>query len=133
MCIRLCNGTELKVGHIIEETLNSSLAASPIYDDMIEDLATDFQTRSNLTSCFENFNLTQFGNFLTKLVQNHTLLSEERRKEIEGDPLVYIIAVLFFYSCGIVVLMINYMKKVTIYIYITKEVISDTSRSLTAV
>ncbi len=37
--------------------------------------------------------------------------SRVRSREIEGDPLVYIVAVLLFYSCGIAVLMINYMKK----------------------
>jgi len=31
---------------------------------------------------------------------------------MEGDPLIYIVTVLIFYSCGIVILMINYMKKV---------------------
>ena len=30
-----------------------------------------------------------------------------------GDPGVYIVAVLLFYSCGIVILMINYMSKNT--------------------
>ena len=29
-----------------------------------------------------------------------------------GDPLVYIIVVLLFYSCGIVVAMMNFVKKV---------------------
>ena len=35
---------------------------------------------------------------------------------MEGDPLVYIVTVLIFYSCGIVVLMINYMKKVGVFV-----------------
>ena len=33
---------------------------------------------------------------------------------MEGDPLIYIVTVLIFYSCGIVILMINYMKKVRV-------------------
>ena len=32
---------------------------------------------------------------------------------MEGDPLVYIVAVLLFYSAGMAALLINYMKKVT--------------------
>ena len=31
---------------------------------------------------------------------------------MEGDPLVYIVAVLLFYSAGMAALLINYMKKV---------------------
>ena len=30
-----------------------------------------------------------------------------------GDPAIYIISVLLFYSCGIVILMISYMKRDT--------------------
>jgi hypothetical protein len=36
---------------------------------------------------------------------------------MEGDPLIYIVTVLIFYSCGIVILMINYMKKVRPMLY----------------
>ena len=32
---------------------------------------------------------------------------------MEGDPLVYIVAVLLFYSAGMAALLNNYMKKVT--------------------
>ena len=43
-------------------------------------------------------------------------MTREQRRQMEGDPLIYIVTVLFFYSCGIVVLMINYMKKVGVYV-----------------
>ncbi len=40
-------------------------------------------------------------------------MTKEQRREMEGDPLIFIVTVLIFYSCGIAILMINYMKKVT--------------------
>ena len=39
-------------------------------------------------------------------------MNQARRREIEGDPIIYIVAVLIFYSSFILILMINYMKKV---------------------
>ncbi len=60
------------------------------------------------------FNATVFEQYIRGLVNNVTVdekSSRARRREVEGDPLVYIVAVLLFYSCGIAVLMINYMKK----------------------
>ncbi len=59
------------------------------------------------------FNATVFEQYIRGLVNNVTdeKSSRARRREVEGDPLVYIVAVLLFYSCGIAVLMINYMKK----------------------
>ncbi|TRY63388.1 hypothetical protein TCAL_03559 [Tigriopus californicus] len=57
------------------------------------------------------FNATLFEQYIRLVVKNVTTLTKAQRREIEGDPLFYIIAVLIFYSCGIVVLMINYMKK----------------------
>ncbi len=57
-------------------------------------------------------NATVFEQYIKGLVKNATMLTKAQKREIEGDPLVYIIAVLLFYSCGIAVLMINYMKKV---------------------
>ena len=58
------------------------------------------------------FNATVFEAYIRGVVRNATTLTREQQRRIEGDPLVYIVAVLIFYSCGIVVLMINYMKKV---------------------
>jgi hypothetical protein len=49
--------------------------------------------------------------------RNATTLSREQRRQMEGDPLIYIVTVLIFYSCGIVILMINYMKKVRPMLY----------------
>jgi hypothetical protein len=63
-------------------------------------------------------NTTALDEYIRLMVRNATLMTRARRREVEGDPLVYIIAVLVFYSCGIVVLMINYMKKVRRQIYI---------------
>ena len=34
------------------------------------------------------------------------------RREVEGDPLIYIVTMLVFFSAGIATLMIIYMKKV---------------------
>ncbi len=59
-------------------------------------------------------NGTALGEFLRAVVYNasrEAARARENRREVEGDPLVYIVAVLLFYSCGIAVLMINYMKK----------------------
>jgi len=47
------------------------------------------------------------------VVRNVTTFSRTQRREIEGDPLVYIVAVLLFYSFGIAILMLNYMKRVS--------------------
>lgn len=58
------------------------------------------------------FNATLFQTYVRGVVKNATTLSRAQQRAIEGDPLVYIVAVLIFYSCGIVILMINYMKKV---------------------
>ena len=49
------------------------------------------------------FNVTFFQDYLRKAVRNASMMDRERRREIEGDPMVYIVAVLLFYSCGIVV------------------------------
>ena len=57
-------------------------------------------------------NATLFEAYIRGLVRNVTTLSRAQRREIEGDPLLYIVVVLIIYSCGIAVLMINYMKKV---------------------
>ena len=65
--------------------------------------------RSSLQDCL---NATLFETYIRGVVKNATGLSRAQQRAIEGDPLVYIVAVLIFYSCGIVVLMINYMKKV---------------------
>lgn len=43
-------------------------------------------------------------------------MTKEQRREMEGDPLIFIVTVLIFYSCGIAILMINYMKKVKLKI-----------------
>ena len=67
--------------------------------------------RGALENCF---NATLLDQYIRGVVRNLTTLSAEERREIEGDPLVYIVAVLIFYSCGIVVLMINYMKRVSV-------------------
>ena len=40
------------------------------------------------------------------------MYSRSEERAIEGDPLVYIVAVLLFYSAGMAALLINYMKKV---------------------
>jgi hypothetical protein len=37
---------------------------------------------------------------------------EWNRREVEGDPLIYIVTMLVFFSAGIATLMIIYMKKV---------------------
>ena len=39
-------------------------------------------------------------------------LNTWNRREMEGDPLIYIVTMLVFFSAGIATLMIIYMKKV---------------------
>ncbi len=54
----------------------------------------------------------EFRTFIENLViskVNETM--QDRPQSNIGDPGMYIIFVLLFYSCGIVVLMINYMNK----------------------
>ena len=46
-------------------------------------------------------------------IRNLTAHSRAEERAVEGDPLVYIVAVLLFYSAGMAALLINYMKKVT--------------------
>jgi hypothetical protein len=58
-----------------------------------------------------NYNSLTFQ-IICFLSRNATTLTREQRRQMEGDPLIYIVTVLIFYSCGIVILMINYMKKV---------------------
>ncbi len=62
-------------------------------------------------------NSTLFERYIRSVVRNATRISREHQREMEGDPLVYIVAVLLFYSFGMAVLMINYMKKVQ-YVHI---------------
>jgi hypothetical protein len=40
-------------------------------------------------------------------------LNTWNRREMEGDPLIYIVTMLVFFSAGIATLMIIYMKKVS--------------------
>ena len=49
---------------------------------------------------------------LRTAIRNLTVYSRAEERAIEGDPLVYIVAVLLFYSAGMAALLINYMKKV---------------------
>ena len=69
------------------------------------------ETAQQVKGCL---NSTVLEDYVRGLVRNATTLSRAKRREVEGDPLVYIVAVLLFYSCGIAVLMINYMKKARI-------------------
>ena len=94
------------VDNLIEEALNDSQQFMATDDDGDVPLGA---ARSALQDCF---NSTLFETYIRGVVKNVTTLSRAEQRAIEGDPLVYIIAVLIFYSCGIVVLMINYMKKV---------------------
>ena len=60
-------------------------------------------------------NCTLVNELLDQIISlklNGTMASESGREKI-GDPGTYIIAVLLFYSFGIVILMINYMTKST--------------------
>lgn len=86
--------------------------------------AAMYDKASSLSNCF---NSTLFEALVRGILHNATTMSKEQRREIEGDPLVYIIAVLIFYSCGIVVLMINYMKKVRFFL--SKEIFSVRNKS----
>ena len=60
--------------------------------------------------CFTND--TEIEEYISELIKNQTQMNQARRREIEGDPIIYIVAVLIFYSSFILILMINYMKKV---------------------
>jgi hypothetical protein len=42
-------------------------------------------------------------------------LNTWNRREMEGDPLIYIVTMLVFFSAGIATLMIIYMKKVGLH------------------
>lgn len=55
---------------------------------------------------------SKWREIVTNLVskQINATLSESHEENL-GDPGMYIIVVLLFYSCGIVILMINYMNK----------------------
>ena len=57
-------------------------------------------------------NDTEIEEYISELIKNQTQMNQARRREIEGDPIIYIVAVLIFYSSFILILMINYMKKV---------------------
>ena len=50
------------------------------------------------------------------------MYSRSEERAIEGDPLVYIVAVLLFYSAGMAALLINYMKKVIRHFVIWRRV-----------
>ena len=72
------------------------------------------------TLCYQRwFNASaELTDYIARLIHNQTAVASIRdycRREIEGDPVVYIVVVLVFYSLGIVILMINYMKKVRYY------------------
>ena len=55
----------------------------------------------------------QFWYPVRTAIRNLTAHSRAQERAVEGDPLVYIVAVLLFYSAGMAALLINYMKKVT--------------------
>ena len=46
------------------------------------------------------FNSTLFEMYIRGIVRNATTLSREQKRAIEGDPVVYIVAVLLLYSVG---------------------------------
>ena len=100
-------------------TSTKTLNFSQILEEAIfhKSLASTNQVESNLPniSQFDSIkcvNSTLLDQFVKEVVKNVTTLSSQQRRDMEGDPLLYIVAVLLFYSCGIVILMINYMKKV---------------------
>ncbi|XP_040580092.1 uncharacterized protein [Lepeophtheirus salmonis] len=71
-------------------------------------VAEGIQASKDIEDCI---NTTLFEKFIQSVVTNTTIISNKKRREIEGDPMIYIITVLTFYSCGIIILMYNYMKK----------------------
>lgn len=69
----------------------------------------------NATSGIKCFNVAQLAEYIKDVVDEYNNTSGNslkwNRREVEGDPMVYIVTVLIFYSCGIVILMVNYMRK----------------------
>ena len=92
----------------ITNIIQTALSESTGHDKAVNVSLDSVEVKEAMKNCF---NATVFDQYIRVVVKNLTTLSKEQRREIEGDPLVYIIAVLIFYSVGIVILMINYMKK----------------------
>merc|ERR1711997_10816 len=89
------------------ESQNDILGGVDQLDDDYEWLLNS--TSRNASRCY--INITVLHEYIQKVVQNVSGLTTEERRKMEGDPLVLIVVVLLFYSCGIAISMIIYMKK----------------------